>query len=260
MKLLKQIMLWIKRARTLLLVIFGITKTNENAKHRALENTFSEIRLNAVALEAKGHADFKAVRWFSISQSSMFYRVYVAQWWQKIFTFFDYCKFRFFRAFLSVDPTDPELIRLVDQTLLNLQFGPMRPPVTEISFVRARILKLQLTNWEVYTAFNSKACVQTTTGITIKPQPKWLNPLNVFPQSFLLACAYIPCSITFLGLLLASGDSMNAFTSIAFSVFIFTAPASVIFFRLGSAWETGERVLSQIYGSKHHQVHKNDIF
>ncbi len=244
-------MLWIKRARTLLLVKFGITKPNENAKHRALENTFAEIRLNAAALEAKGHADLKAVRWFSLSQSSAFYRVYVAQWWQKLFTVFDYCKFRLFRAFLSVDPTDPELIKLVDQTLLNLQFGPTRPPVTEIIFVRARILELQLTNWEVYTAFNSKACVQTTTGITIKPQPKWLRPLNVFPQSFLLASAYIPCAITFLGLLFGSGDPMNTFTSRALTVCIVTAPTSVIFFRFGNAWETGQRVLTQIFGSKH---------
>jgi hypothetical protein len=51
-------------------------------------------------------------------------------------------------------------------------------------------------------------------------------------------------------LLFAFGDSMNTFTSIALSVFIVTAPTSVIFFRLGSAWETGERVLTQIYGSK----------
>jgi hypothetical protein len=232
-------------------VKFGITKTNENAKYRALENTFDEMRQNAAALEAKGHADLKAVRWFSLSQSSTFYRVYAAQWWQKLFTFFDYWKFRLFRAFLSVDPTDPELIKLVDQTLLSLQFGPMRPPVTEVSFVRARILELQLTNWEVYTAFNSKACVKTTTGIIIKTQPKWLKPLNALPQNFLLACAYIPCLITFVGLLFGSGDSMNTFTSIAFNVFMFTAPASVIFFRFGSAWETGERVLTQIYGSKH---------
>ena len=190
------------------------------------------------------------MRWFSLSQSSVFYRVYVAQWWQKLFTFIDYCKFLLFRAFLSIDPNDPELIKRVDQTLLSLQFGPMHPPVTKVSFVRARILELEITNWDVYTAFHSKACVKTTTGIAIKSQPRWLKPLNVFPQNFLLACAYIPCLITFVGLLLAPGDSINTFTSIAFSVFIFTAPASVICFRFGTAWETGERVLTRIYGSK----------
>lgn len=243
-------MLWIKRARTLLLVKFGITKTNDDAKHTALENVFAAHRQNIAALDAKGHADLKAVRRFSLSQSSVFYRVYVAQWWQKLFAVVDYCKFQLFRAFLSIDPKDPELIKRVDQTLLSLQFGPMHPPVTEVSFVRARILELEITNWDVYTAFHSKACLKTTTGIAIKSQPRWLKPLNVFPQNFLLACAYIPCLITFLGMLLASGDSMNTFTSIAFSVFIFTAPASVICFRFGSAWETGERVLTQIYGSK----------
>lgn len=243
-------MLWIKRVRTLLLVRFGITKINCNARYTALESVFAAHRENIAALEAKDHADLKSVRWFSLSQSSVFYRVYVAQWWQKLFAVVDYCKFQLFRAFLSIDPKDPELIKRVDQTLLSLQFGPMHPPVTEVSFVRARILELEITNWDVYTAFHSKACLKTTTGIAIKSQPRWLKPLNVFPQNFLLACAYIPCLITFLGMLLASGDSMNTFTSIAFSVFIFTAPASVICFRFGSAWETGERVLTQIYGSK----------
>lgn len=240
-------MLWTKRARTLLLFKCGITKINENAKYTALELTHAVHRENVSALEINNNADLRAATWFSLSQSSVFYRVYVAQWWQKLFTVVDYCKFLFFRAFLSIDPNDPELIKLVDQTLLNLQFGPMHPPVTEVIFVRARILDLRLTNWEVYTAFHSKACLKTTTGISIKSQPRWLKPLNVFPQNLLLACAYIPCLITLLGLLFASGDSMNTFTSIAFSVFIVTAPASVIFFRFGSAWETGERVLKQIY-------------
>ena len=53
-------MLWIKRARTLLLVRFGITKTNENTKHTALENVFAAHRQNIAALDAKGHAELKA--------------------------------------------------------------------------------------------------------------------------------------------------------------------------------------------------------
>lgn len=243
-------MLWTKRAHTLLLVKCGITKINENTKHTALELTHAAHRENVPALGVKNYVDLRAATWFSLSQSSVFYRVYVAQWWQKIFTFIDYCKLQLFIAFLSIDPNDPELIKLVDQTLLNMQFGPTHPPVTEVIFVRARILDLRLTNWEVYTTFHSKACIRTETGIAIKAQPRWLKPLNVFPQNFLLACAYIPCLITFLGLLFAFGDSMNTFTSIALSVFIVTAPTSVIFFRFGSAWETGERVLTQIYGGK----------
>lgn len=240
-------MLWTKRAHTLLLVKCGITKINENTKHTALELTHAAHRENVPALGVKNYADLRAATWFSLSQSSVFYRVYVAQWWQKIFTFIDYCKFQLFIAFLSIDPNDPELIKRVNQTLLSLQFGPMHPPVTEVSFVRARILGLQLTNWEVYTAFHSKACIRTETGIAIKAQPRWLKPLNVFPQNFLLACAYIPCVTTFAGLLTSGNDGMNAFTFIAFSMLIVTAPASVICFRLGSGWETGERVLTQIY-------------
>ncbi len=239
-------MLWIKRARTRLLVRFGITKTNENAKHSTLEKIFVAHLKNIAALEAKDHSSINAVRGFTLSQNSVFYRVYVTQWWQKLFEFADYCRFRLFRAFLSIDPSDPDLIKLVDQTLLRLQFGPMHPPITEVIFVRARILDLRLTNWEVYTAFHSKACIRTETGITIKAQPRWLKPLNVFPQHFLLICAYISCLITFLGLLFASGDSMNTLTSI---VSIVTALASVVCFRLGSGWETGERVLTHIYGA-----------
>lgn len=245
-------MLWIKRARTLLFVKFGITRINDSAKHTALESVFTAHRENITALEANGHGDLKAVRWFSLSQRSVFYRVYVAQWWQKLFTFIDYCKFQMFKAFLSVDPNNPELIKLVDQTLLNLQFGPMHPPITEVSFSRARILYLQLTNWEVYTAFHSKACVRTETGIVIQRQPRWLKPLNVFPQSFLFACTYIPCLVTFLALLFTASEETNTFISIAFTLFIVIAPTSVICFRFGSAWETGERVLTQIYGIKEH--------
>jgi hypothetical protein len=243
-------MLWTKRARTLLLFKCGITKINENAKYTALKLTHAVHRENVSALGLNNNSDLRAATWFSLSQSSVFYRVYVAQWWQKVFTFIDYSKFQLFRAFLSIDPNDPELIKLVDQTLLNMQFGPTHPPVTEVIFVRARILDLRLKNWEVFTAFHSKACIRTETGIAIKAQPRWLKPLNVFPQNFLLACAYIPYVITFTGLLLGGNGAMNTFTFIAFCILIVTTSASVICFRLGRGWEIGERVLTQIYTVK----------
>jgi len=77
-----------------------------------------------------------------------------------------------------------------------------------------------------------------------------LKPLNIFSQNFLFVCTYAPCLSTFVGLLFSVGEPMNKFTSIALSVFIVTATFSVICFRFGSAWETGERVLTQIYGAR----------
>lgn len=242
-------MLWTKRMLKLLYVKCGITNSHNDQTER-IEHFFSLLSSNALTLQVSNREDTKAVHWFSCADKSLHYKNYKTQWWQEIFIFVECMKFHFFRSLLLVEPGAKDLIKLIDQALQKLQFGIHTPHATQLVFVRARILALQLSNWDVYTAFHSKACVQTDTGITIRRQPKWLKPLNIFSQKFLLACAYAPCLITFTCLLLENDGALSSFTSMALSVCVIAAPASVICFRFGSAWEVGERVLIQIYGNE----------
>ena len=185
------------------------------------------------------------------SAPDLYVRFFKIKFWLKVV--FPLANWRLYRA-LSMSArnssaSDSALLS-AEKTLGFFEFGDKIDSPLERMSVRKRILFHNLSTWSVRQAFFSLALKSDTSGLVIRPQPKWV--FWSATTSFYLSAA------VWLGLMLSLiyDIFIPKFSQYELAIICFLTQFLCIFglacYRLGPQWNKGELVLRKLLSDRNH--------